>query len=99
MRARTAILLILAAVALLGTVAGWRFARLSPGDLAMRAGADWMARGGSEADCTALADAEPAWVSVICGSGADGLLYQFDRFGRMTASPLADPADATRPEA
>ena len=95
MTARRWILAILAVAALLGLWAGWRVARLTESDVIARAGADWEDRGGDPAECAALSDPFPAWVSVLCGTPPEGLLYQADRLGRISAMPLADPADST----
>ena len=94
MSARRSILVILAVTALSGVWLGWRVARLTESDIIARAGADWAGRGGDPASCTALGEPFPAWVSVRCGSGTGGLVYQADRLGRITALPLADPASA-----
>ena len=94
MSARRWIALILGATALLGLWAGWRVARLTESDVIARAGADWAEQGGDPAECVALGDPFPAWVSVICGAPPEGRLYQADRLGRITALPLADPADS-----
>ena len=94
MNARRWIALVLGVTALLGLWAGWRVARLTESDVIARAGADWAGRGGDPEECIALGDPFPAWVSVICGTPPEGRIYQADRLGRITTSPLADPADS-----
>jgi hypothetical protein len=97
MTARRVFTALFSVAALLGLALGWRVASLTEGDVIARAGADWTTRGGDPTACIALPAAEPAWIAVTCGSGGDGLLYQFDRLGRVAVSPLGDPADAARP--
>lgn len=90
MTARRVFTGLFAVAALLGLALGWRVANLTESDVIARAGEAWTARGGDPTACIALPAAEPAWIAVRCGEGAEGLLYRFDRLGRVAVLPLAD---------
>ena len=84
-------------IVIAGAILLWRVFLPPAERYEQRAVFDWVAQGGAAGDCTPHRPAEPAFAAVICRTGAESsVLIQFDRFGRRTVSPSADPASAIR---